>query len=619
MLYFDFKNYEEFKEIFGVIEHGNGVKSRRNKILLSLYKDRERLHFHAQVRSMLAVKKELDHWRNKVFRADNYIDGGLKTATAVRCRRMRGFMRRILDRDYVNEYDDLLQFSTLPTLRTHLFRILNCYDRYEDDHIYELRLNGITYYSSDYKTDDMEGLCEDGTLNSIRYVNIEKGRVYKMRAGKMFNHIMSCNKVTRYLPEQIQRWLSEEFVADWIEYARQNIKETEYTLHVDDNFEGIYSKDDCAGYDENGDSFGSCMQGDGQWTYYRDSVKAKAAYLVGDLDGLIYARCILFTEVHEEGSDRIWRLAERQYSKDCDLSLQRQLVSALVQGGYIDGYKKVGASCHDNRAFVDNEGNSLEDKEFYVDCNLENGDTLSYQDSFVAYDYDNHRAYNCGDFDYCLNTTSSTFEGGDHEDDHENDCWSETHQCYLSEDEAYYVETREDYFFQHEVCRANVYSTYNHRYYEETCLRDDCIEIGGEYYYAGEDAGDPESYHIYECPYCGDYFVLGNGVYSDYTEDYYCCCDCVESAEMNRHIDNGDKFSDYDEEWYDGDEVIEVYQLQYGYRLHPWYEKTTISIESFNDLVENGEATEYLGRYFIDSLNYEGEPAHYAQAPAKAA
>ena len=46
MLYFDFKNYEEFKEIFGIIKHGNGVKSRKNKILLSLYKERKNLQDH---------------------------------------------------------------------------------------------------------------------------------------------------------------------------------------------------------------------------------------------------------------------------------------------------------------------------------------------------------------------------------------------------------------------------------------------------------------------------------------------------------------------------------------------------------------------------------------------
>lgn len=33
-----FSNAQEFQELFGVQEHGNGVKSRRNRILLALLK-----------------------------------------------------------------------------------------------------------------------------------------------------------------------------------------------------------------------------------------------------------------------------------------------------------------------------------------------------------------------------------------------------------------------------------------------------------------------------------------------------------------------------------------------------------------------------------------------------
>ena len=43
MLYYKFKNYEEFQEIFGMTSHGNGVKSRKNKILL--YMDGARLAY----------------------------------------------------------------------------------------------------------------------------------------------------------------------------------------------------------------------------------------------------------------------------------------------------------------------------------------------------------------------------------------------------------------------------------------------------------------------------------------------------------------------------------------------------------------------------------------------
>ena len=29
MLYYKFKDYEEFKELFGIVKHGNGNKSRK--------------------------------------------------------------------------------------------------------------------------------------------------------------------------------------------------------------------------------------------------------------------------------------------------------------------------------------------------------------------------------------------------------------------------------------------------------------------------------------------------------------------------------------------------------------------------------------------------------------
>ena len=35
-----FANAKEYQELFGYVEHGNGVKSRRNKILLALLKSK---------------------------------------------------------------------------------------------------------------------------------------------------------------------------------------------------------------------------------------------------------------------------------------------------------------------------------------------------------------------------------------------------------------------------------------------------------------------------------------------------------------------------------------------------------------------------------------------------
>ena len=76
------------------------------------------------------------------------------------------------------------------------------------------------------------------------------------------------------------------------------------------------------------------------------------------------------------GTDKVLRLAERQYATDGSDQLKRQLVMALIDAGEIDGYKRVGAGCGDNRAFVDNNGNPLESTDLWISCSLERGDTL---------------------------------------------------------------------------------------------------------------------------------------------------------------------------------------------------------------------------------------------------
>ena len=112
----------------------------------------------------------------------------------------------------------------------------------------------------------------------------------------------------------------------------------------------------------------------------RNSVKAKAARLVED-DGMILARCIIFTEVFDE-EDKVWRLAERQYAKDQSDILKRALVDALIKAGEIDGYKQVGADCGNSRGFVDVEGNSLSHKKFYIECNLDWGEYVLFSISY---------------------------------------------------------------------------------------------------------------------------------------------------------------------------------------------------------------------------------------------
>ena len=176
------------------------------------------------------------------------------------------------------------------------------------------------------------------------------------------------------MPESVIIYLQECFTQDWQAFSISSLPK-ENRLFVDDNFNDIYDSGECEG------DFYSCMTDKGYHCFYRDSVDASAAYLKNE-DGKIIARCVIFNKVYEEGSNKIWRLAERQYSTNQDDVLKRALVNALIIGGYIDGYKQVGYDCHHSRSFVDIFGNSLEDKKFYIDCDLGTEDTLSYQDSF---------------------------------------------------------------------------------------------------------------------------------------------------------------------------------------------------------------------------------------------
>jgi len=52
MLLFNFSDYDDFQYLFGIEHHGNGAKSRRNKILLQ----------HLKNRALIRYCRERDDW-----------------------------------------------------------------------------------------------------------------------------------------------------------------------------------------------------------------------------------------------------------------------------------------------------------------------------------------------------------------------------------------------------------------------------------------------------------------------------------------------------------------------------------------------------------------------------
>ena len=273
MLYYNF-NYQEFQYRFGFTEHDNGKKSRRNKVLLNFIKDRRLLKE--------CIKK--------------------------------------------NDFT-LLNIPNMVEFKKTMFGKIQISGGFDMNLSYKVELINYTFHSNKYSTDEMKGLCEDSDYKSCRYINHKNnGRTFKMKAGKFIRNLILETEFGQKLNESTLIYLQETFSEDWQTYSMSTLPKN--NLYVNDNFADIYSSSECKG------DFNSCMMNRGFHTFYQDAVDASAAYLRND-EGKIVARCIIYNKVHEEGSDKIWRLAERQYSTNQDNLLKRALVETTSLNGHL--------------------------------------------------------------------------------------------------------------------------------------------------------------------------------------------------------------------------------------------------------------------------------------------
>lgn len=435
MLYFDFKDYEEFKQIFGIERDEKGKLLRKNKILLSW-----------------VTNKEL----------------------------FKECVRRAFYGD--REPYKLINYTSMDQVVKQVDVWLGC-----SCGCYTLCLNGNYYYNTRYKTDNMKGIPEDGSLGFIRYQNMEReGKVYKMKAGKMYRYLLDSCDFSELISDKVKIYLCELFTEQWMAY--QSKLECDYDLYVNKNFGKIYDSD----YYLAGSDFHSCMTNKGYHTFY-EYIDASAAYIINQ-DGEIMARCVIYNEVLNDRTGEIYRLAERQYAADGNLLYMRMLIDALIRKGYIDGYKRIGMGCHDANAFVLNDGTNLDNERLSIRAELNADDTVSYQDSFKWYDPYKKRADNYGAGDFNLDNTEGVIEGTNYDELHEERTFNNV------------ITVRRNGY---EYCVDEKYS-------------DDYYLIN-DYYY------DPED--VAQCPECGEMFVIDNGYYSGLTDQSYCCGYCMEVAE----------------------------------------------------------------------------------------
>lgn len=509
MLYYNFYGYERFKACFGLEKRDDGTVVRKNRILLN----------HLKNPALLRYCREHDDY------------------TLLHIYNMADLEKKVVEAIIKSGEDD----EKLP---------------------YKVELIGKVYYSSRYQTDETKGICEDLDKNSIRYINVGRNRIFKMRAGKFMRELILETEIGKLLSPSVVNWIAGDvFTQQWCTYTHG--KSPEMELHVNDDFGSIYDSDCCKG------DFGSCMVDRERTSFYRDSVKAKAAYIT-DKTGLIVARSILFTDVTDQEGKK-WRLLERQYSSGGDDVLKRLLIDKLIQGKHIDGYKIVGASCHEANAFVDIDGNSLSDKKFEIDCDLELEDTLSYQDSFKWYSYDQSKAYNYENSgtSYNLDTTDQNLYGDDDEDDGE---WDDYHQYYCDDTRLCYRNGRE--------IRVDVENLDDFVWIEST----------QEYHHEND---------CVCCDECGTYILLDDAMCSEVTEEYYCCKECMEKVENEFKRKNW-HYSEYDDEWYE--DYTDITWINIWNEPEGIYESKSIGTDTLCRLLRNEEAWEFDNEGF-DKVN----------------
>ena len=393
-----------------------------------------------------------------------------------------------------------------------------------------------------YKTDGLRGLCEDGDVNCVRLVkNTDDGdKVIKKKVGKVVAEALA--NVGTLCP-QAKTFIAEDVARKWKAYASEHSPNANlYHLVVNDDFDAIYDR-----YKQVGD-FHSCMNGCEGIEFY-STVQAKAASL-RDEDGMIVARCVVFTEVYDLNGN-VYRYAERQYSTDQNLTLQQILVNKLYAEGYIDLHKRVGASCHDSDDVVDINGNKFY-KELYIEAHLSSGDYCPYMDGFAYYDEGDRRAYNMdGSCRIELHETDGYYGSDDsicevcgRRMDEADCCWSEYHNMNLCADCAVWSYALDTYL--RADCAVDVLDCNgNHDDWmpdDWDNHRHEIVEIEGEWHWLEDCCFDEINEEEILCDNAVDYQYLSYGSWcSAYThkdeidnsivefeDEYYLMDDCTK-------------------------------------------------------------------------------------------
>ena len=316
---------------------------------------------------------------------------------------------------------------------------------------------GFNIRTDAYKADQYNGRCTDGDPGSVRYIKAEEGETYKMKIGKWilailqseYNIINSVGLplVNYWIETVTAQWKSSGFTGE-----RFGLKTKEEGL----TFEHIYSTDSCAG------KLGSCMMDDGQHVFYDNAVDAEPVALYDQQEDAIVARAVIFHNVKDREGNT-YNYLERQYAKN-DIC-KELLIDECYKKGLIDIHKSASAGYSDVTEIYNKERERLEDTFLSIEMNIENGDTISFQDTFRYYNYDKKIGTNLmvygEDPTNRLDTTDCYLRIGE---------WDEYNEEYTEDDlTEVYVWNGTEYFVQtvSEGYAEGRFDSYEGEYYDQ--------------------------------------------------------------------------------------------------------------------------------------------------------
>lgn len=330
MLYFQIKDYSEFKDVFGTCKSPRGTI--QNKILLAFWKGR--------------FKRNPKEPASKI-------------------RTMIDLYQFVMDQ---------LQVGICPNVGPNKVR-------------FNINSRDYIFYSDKYSSEFSTREHFAKSVNDVKCCMVVDKTTNKPCTIKPSKIIIDAFKASKaVLPPSVITYCVEKFQQDWEAYQLR--QKNRYTLVVDDDFKSIYSESACYG------NFGSCMTGKKCYNFYTESVVAKAAKLLdAEYDNQIVARCIVYPEA-VDSKGKVIRYADRQYSSNGTDRLKSLLIDRLYAENIIDAHKAVGAGCREPEYIVNRNGDKLSDTKLSIVCTLKSGGYNTYMDTFKYYNPVTGRSYN---------------------------------------------------------------------------------------------------------------------------------------------------------------------------------------------------------------------------------